>query len=582
MILVLLVFLGGVLTILSPCILPVLPFVFARAEQPFLRCGLPMLIGMAVTFAGIASLAVVGGAWAVSINQYGRAFALASLAAFAGALMSRHLADWLARPFIGLGNRLLALTPASDSNVGLIHSLLLGAATGFLWAPCAGPILGLILTGAALSGPNVQTTFMLFVYAAGAATSLAFALLAGRRLFTALKQTFSAGEWIRCGLGIAVLLAVGAVTFGWDSSLLTRLSFASTNRLEQSLINIIDPRVTSKIDGSLMTKQQLDELPVEGEFPSLSGASSWLNSLPISPDSLRGKVVLIDFWTYSCINCLRSLPYVKAWYEKYKDYGLVVIGVHTPEFAFEKDVDNVRRATGELGLAYPIALDNNYDIWRAFGNQYWPAHYFIDAQGRIRSHHFSEGNYAESEQIIRQLLIEAGVQDLPLDVTDSIKAAGIQAASDKTHIQSEETYIGYERAENFISSAGFAPDQFKNYQVPSRPELNQWGLTGTWLVDKEKAVLGSALGKIIFRFKARDLHLVMGPGSNGKPVRFRVQLDDADPALDHGVDIDADGNGVIQEQRLYQRIRQSSDINEHTFSIEFFDSGVQAFAFTFG
>ena len=260
----------------------------------------------------------------------------------------------------------------------------------------------------------------------------------------------------------------------------------------------------------------------------------------------------------------------------------MVIGVHTPEFAFEKDVDNVRRATGELGLAYPIALDNNYAIWRAFSNQYWPAHYFIDALGRIRSHHFGEGNYDESEQIIRQLLIEAGVQDLPLDTTDSIKAAGIQAASDKNHIDSEETYIGYERAENFISSAGFAPDQLKNYEVPSRPELNQWGLTGTWLVDKEKAVLGSASGKIIFRFKARDLHLVMGPSSDGKPVRFRVQLDDAEPALDHGVDIDANGNGVIQEQRLYQLIRQSSDINEHTFSIEFFDSGVQAFAFTFG
>jgi thiol-disulfide isomerase/thioredoxin len=423
---------------------------------------------------------------------------------------------------------------------------------------------------------------MLFVYAAGAATSLAFALLAGRRLFTALKQTFSAGEWIRRGLGIAVLLAVGAVTFGWDGSLLTRLSIASTNRLEQSLINIIDPRVTSKIDSSKMSKKQLDALPVEGEFPSLSGASSWLNSLPISPDSMRGKVVLIDFWTYSCINCLRSLPYVKAWHEKYKDHGLAVIGVHTPEFAFEKDVDNVRRATGELGLAYPIALDNNYAIWRAFSNQYWPAHYFIDAMGRIRSHHFGEGNYEESERIIRQLLIEAGVQDLPLDVTDSIKAAGIQAASDKNHIQSEETYIGYERAENFISSAGFAPDQSKNYELPSGPELNQWGLAGIWLVDKEKAVLGSASGKIIFRFKARDLHLVMGPGTNGKPVRFRVQLDNAAPELNHGVDIDANGNGVIQEQRLYQLIRQSNDISEHTFSIEFFDSGVQAFAFTFG
>jgi len=598
MILVLLVFLDGVLTILSPCILPVLPFVFARGEQPFLKSGLPILMGMVITFAAIATLASVGGAWAVQVNQYGRIFALILLTAFAVSLLSSDLADWFARPFIALGNRLLQPSTTAASNAGLIHSLLLGVATGLLWAPCAGPILGLVLAGAAISGPNTQTTLLLFAYAAGAATSLAVALLAGGRLFAALKKTLGVGEWIRRSLGIAILLAVIAIMFGWDSRVLTRLSLTNTNRIEQSLINSINPGLTmggntnivvnnainSTISGdnAIMSKTQPHALAIEGELPSLGGATSWLNSPPLSPDALRGKVVLIDFWTYSCINCLRSLPYVKAWYEKYKDHGLVVIGVHAPEFAFERDTSNVRHAVSDLGIAYPVALDNNYAIWQAFNNQYWPAHYFIDAKGKIRSHHFGEGNYAESEQTIRQLLTEAGFKDLPPNVTGSTRAVGIQAAADETHVQSPETYIGYERAENFSSPTGFAPDQSKIYAAPSMPELNHWGLEGTWLVDKEKAVLGSASGKIVFRFYARDLHLVLGPSADGKPVRFRVQLDGAAPALNHGVDTDVYGYGVINEQRLYQLVRQTNVIEEHTFAIEFLDSGAQAFAFTFG
>jgi cytochrome c biogenesis protein CcdA/thiol-disulfide isomerase/thioredoxin len=567
MTLILLSFLGGALTILSPCILPVLPFVFARAEQPFLKSGLPLLAGMAVTFAGIATLAAVGGAWAVRINQYGRIFALILLAAFAVTLLSRHLSDWLARPFVKLGNRLSQ--PALGTGPGLVNSLLLGVATGLLWAPCAGPILGLVLTGAALSGPNTRTTLLLVAYAAGAAASLALATLAGGRIFKTLEKSLGAGEWIRRGLGVAVLVAVIAIALGWDRGLLTQLSYTGTNRVEQSLINAINPHSPS-VPGTQS----------EGELPSLSGASSWLNSAPLTPAALRGKVVVIDFWTYSCINCLRTLPYVKRWYETYKDHGLVVIGVHAPEFAFERDPDNVRRAVGELGITYPVAIDGDYAIWRGFSNQYWPAHYFIDAGGGIRSHHFGEGDYEGSERIIRELLTQAGYKDLPA-VGAAPAAAGIEAAPDMEHVSSQETYIGYRRADGFRSPGGFADDRPKSYVLPASLELNEWGLLGRWTDDPEKAVLEAGPGNIEFRFLARDLHLVLGPAGD-KPVRFRVRLDGLAPGTNHGVDTDAEGNGVIREQRLYQLIRQTSPVAPHTFSIEFLDGGVQAYSFTFG
>jgi cytochrome c biogenesis protein CcdA/thiol-disulfide isomerase/thioredoxin len=597
----LLVYLGGVLTILSPCILPVLPFVFARSEQKFLTNGLPMLAGMAITFAAIATLAAVGGSWAVRVNQYGRVVALVLLTAFAATLLSARLADWLARPFVALGNR-LAQPATGSGNFGLVNSLLLGVATGLLWAPCAGPILGLILTGAAISGPNARTTLLLFAYAAGAATSLAVALLAGGRVFALLKKSLGTGEWIRRALGVAVLLAVVAIIFGWDSSVLTRLSLNGTNSLEQSLIDKIGTRdaapggsmamsnsnmamSNSKSDGHAMmmsAARPSGDLPVEGEIPSFAGATLWLNSPPLTPEALRGKVVMVDFWTYSCINCLRALPFVESWYEKYKDHGLVVIGVHAPEFAFEKDPNNVRRAVADLKVTYPVALDNDYAIWQAFNNQYWPAHYFIDATGRIRGHHFGEGNYDESEQTLRKLLTDAGQTDLPPVGMGAAKAVGVQAPPDEAHDQSPETYVGYRRAENFASPGGFSQDQSHRYAAPAALKLNQWALNGSWSVDPEKAVLGAVPGKIEFRFYARDLHLVLGPSSDGKPVRFRVLLDGAAPAANHGADTDSGGAGTIDRQRLYQLIRQTGDVREHVFSIEFLDPGVQAYSFTFG
>jgi cytochrome c biogenesis protein CcdA/thiol-disulfide isomerase/thioredoxin len=588
MLLALLAFLGGALTIVSPCILPVLPFVFARANQSFTRSTLPLLAGMALTFGLIATLASVGGAWAVRVNTYGRALALLLLAVFGLALVSKRFADWIARPFVALGNRLMQ-SAGSDDRATVLQSAVLGVATGLLWAPCAGPILGLILTGAALNGPNTQTTLLLFAYALGAVTSLAVATFAGARVFNALKRSFGAGDWVKRGLGVAVLVAVVAIGLGWDTGLLTRLSAGNTNRIEQALIDAVRPasmqgeEPAMAMTGTMMMSAAAStkELPIEGELPGFDGAVGWLNSSPLTAEGLRGKVVLVDFWTYSCINCLRTLPYLKAWYERYRDQGFVIVGVHSPEFAFEKDEGNVRRAVREFGIEYPVALDNDYAIWQAFNNQYWPAHYFVDAQGRIRGHHFGEGNYEESEELIRTLLAEAGEQSLPA-MAPGTAGQGIEAAAGKTEVRSPETYVGYGRAENFISPGGFAHEAAKSYVAPNSLELNQWALDGNWTVEGERAMANAAPGKIVFRFHARDLHLVLGPGANGKPVRFRVRVDGAAPGDDRGTDVDVEGDGVVREQRLYQLIRQSGDVQDRTFTIEFLDPGVQAYAFTFG
>ncbi len=621
MLLFVLAYLGGVLTIVSPCILPVLPFVFARAGQPFLRSTLPMMLGMAATFAGVATLATVGGGWAVQANEYGRYAAIVLLAIFGVILLFPALSDYLTRPLVSLGAR---LSQSADKNTrgggsAVAASLLLGVATGLLWAPCAGPVLGLILTGAALQGANVGTTFLLLAYALGAATSLALALLIGGKVYQVMKQSLGIGEWLRRGVGVAVLVAVVAIALGLDTGFLTQASLASTNVLEQGLVDKFHQQQTADDTGGAMKSVVMsagggsmamtgnnqmmmsgnpaamsgdsmamamkpngagEQLPVEGQMPPLDGAVQWLNSSPLTTEQLKGKVVLVDFWTYSCINCLRAIPYVKAWAEKYKDQGLVVIGVHSPEFAFEKNVDNVKKAISDLGITYPVAVDNDYAIWRAFDNEYWPAHYFIDAKGQVRHHHFGEGDYDQSERIIQQLLAEAGKTGVSSDIVD-VKATGAEAASDAANVQSPETYVGYQRSENFVDDKGTVNDAAHDY-VAATPKLNEWGLTGNWTVGSEQATLNAADGTIYYRFHARDLHLVLGPGADGKPVRFKVTVDGKAPDDGHGADTDADGNGTVTGQRLYQLVREAGPVGDHTFDIHFLDPGVQAFAFTFG
>ena len=322
-------------------------------------------------------------------------------------------------------------------------------------------------------------------------------------------------------------------------------------------------------------------LPVEGELPSLGGATGWLNSQPLTPAGLRGKVVLIDVWTFTCINWLRTLPYVRAWAEKYKDQGLVVIGVHTPEFGFEHSLDNVRRAAKDMRVDYPIAVDNDYAVWRAFNNQYWPALYFVDAEGRIRHHKFGEGDYEQSEKIIQQLLAEAGQGATGRELV-SVDGRGLEAAADWGSLKTPENYLGYDRTENFASPGGAVLEQHRAYTAPAQLKLNHWALSGDWTMGKQATALNQPDGRIRYRFHARDLHLVMGPAVPGRSVRFRVLIDGKPPGAAHGADVDDQGYGRAGEQRLYQLIRQAEPIADREFEIEFLDSGVEAFAFTFG
>jgi thiol-disulfide isomerase/thioredoxin len=322
-------------------------------------------------------------------------------------------------------------------------------------------------------------------------------------------------------------------------------------------------------------------LPTEGNLPPLDGANEWFNSAPLTAAGLRGKVVLVNFWTYTCINWLRQLPYVRGWAEKYKDHGLVVIGIHTPEFGFEHDIDNVRRAAQDMGVTYPVALDNDYAAWDAFTNRYWPALYFVDATGHIRHHHFGEGAYEESERVIQQLVKESGANDVGAELV-AVDARGAEVAADWDDLESPENYLGFARTENFASSGGELRSNARVYAAPAHLTLNQWALDGNWTFERESVVLNHVNGRIVSQFHARDLHLVMGPATRGTSIRFNVRLDGLAPGAAHGFDVDDQGNGMLSEQRLYQLIRQPMPVAERRFEIEFLDSGVGAYAFTFG
>jgi cytochrome c biogenesis protein CcdA/thiol-disulfide isomerase/thioredoxin len=397
----LIAFLGGLLTVLSPCILPVVPFLFAGAQRS--RASILLTLGgMALTFAVISSLAVVSSEWVIQASNSGRHIALIVMALFALSLISARVGDWLSRPFVVLGNR---LDPDTRKKAGPMGSIMLGVATGLLWAPCAGPILGVILTGAMLQGANAQTSLLLLAYGAGSALSLGTLIFAGRGLVNRLKPSIPFTGWLRRGAGVAVLAAAAVIATGADKTLLAGTSSQGVASVEKSVLEnapkVLDYFI-SKVRADVMSEDAGKDA-----MPSLAGAVQWLNSPELSADSLRGKVVLVDFWTYDCINCQHTLPYVKEWQKKYASDGLVVIGVHTPEYGYERIIDNVKDQVRKLGITYPVAIDNNYAIWRNFDNQYWPAHYLIDAKGQVRYSHFGEGSYDAQEQMIRQLLEEA-------------------------------------------------------------------------------------------------------------------------------------------------------------------------------
>ncbi|VVQ37722.1 cytochrome c biogenesis protein DipZ [Pseudomonas fluorescens] len=396
----LIAFLGGLLTVLSPCILPVVPFLFAGAQRS--RTSILLTLGgMALTFALISSLAVVSSEWVIQASNSGRYVALIVMSVFALSLISARVGDWLTRPLVMLGNR---LDPDSRKKAGPMASIMLGVATGLLWAPCAGPILGVILTGAMLQGANAQTSLLLLAYGLGSALSLGTLIFTGRGLVNRLKPSIPFTGWLRRGAGVAVLATAVVIATGFDKTLLAKTSSEGVASVEKNVLENV-PKVLDYFISKVRADSPMEQ--GKGPMPSLSGAVQWLNSPELSAESLRGKVVLVDFWTYDCINCQHTLPYVKDWAKKYEKDGLVVIGVHTPEYGYERIIDNVRDQVKKLGITYPVAIDNNYAIWRNFDNQYWPAHYLIDAKGQVRYSHFGEGRYEAQEQMIQQLLREA-------------------------------------------------------------------------------------------------------------------------------------------------------------------------------
>lgn len=396
----LIAFLGGILTVLSPCILPVVPFLFAGAHRT--RSSIMLTLGgMVLTFALISSLAVVSSEWVIKASSTGRQVALIVMVLFALSLISARVGDWLARPFVLLGNR---IDPNRRKMSGPLSSIMIGVATGLLWAPCAGPILGVILTSAMLQGANAGTSLLLVAYGAGSALSLGTLIFAGRGLVNRLKPSIPVTGWLRRGAGVAVLAGAVMISTGADDVLLANTSSEGVSRVEKGLLETV-PKVVDYLVSKVKADSSMDN--AKGAMPSLSGAVEWINSPALSNESLKGKVVLVDFWTFDCINCKHTLPYVKDWAKKYGKDGLLVIGVHTPEYGFERIIDNVRDKVKEYGITYPVAIDNNYAIWRNFDNQYWPAHYLIDAKGQVRYTHFGEGSYETQEKMIQQLLEEA-------------------------------------------------------------------------------------------------------------------------------------------------------------------------------
>jgi thiol-disulfide isomerase/thioredoxin len=373
---------------------------------------------------------------------------------------------------------------------------------------------------------------------------------------------------MRRALGLAGVAGFLALAFCCGPSFFARFHIMNPAKVEASSIGALEHVFHSSLSD-------------EGGMPDLDGAVSWLNSIPLTRKSLRGKVVLVNFWTYTCINSIRPLPYLRNWAAKYSARGFVLIGVHTPEFSFEREPMNVENAARKLNVAFPIAIDSDSKVWQSFNNQYWPAQYLIDAKGRIRYHHFGEGDYGDIERAIQELLKENGATSLP-SVSDSVTGVGIEAAPDWADGRSPETYLGYRQAENFASPEKAHKDSVQTYSEPAKLSLNHWGLSGPWNIKAESAVLQSVPGKISFRFHSRDLNFVLAPRVDGKPVRFVIRLDGAVPGENNGVDTTPDGSGEIRDPRLYQLIRQKGPVLDRTFEIEFLDPGVEALDFTFG
>jgi cytochrome c biogenesis protein CcdA/thiol-disulfide isomerase/thioredoxin len=571
---------AGVLTVLSPCILPILPALLsASASSGFRHRPFWIVLGLVISFTVFGAAFAVFGTFLGLSNEALRNIAMAILLFFGISLLWPRLWD-------RLGTRISALAqkiPGADRpppKQGRGGALLVGGSLGLVWAPCAGPILGIIITFAAVQGEFGKSLLLLSGYSLGAAMPMLLIGYGGSRLYRKILPLGKWGEISHRVLGVITIATVVALFFNLDTLLLTHLpsNLFFSGALEKRVAEI-QPRGTAGegTGGRAVTASTADSsLPVLGKMPEFAKIASWINSPPLTSGRLRGKVVLVDFWTYSCINCIRTLPYVTSWYDKYRNDGFVVVGVHTPEFAFEKDEGNVRKAVARYGIRYPVALDNFYGTWKAYGNRYWPAHYLFDAEGRLREVHSGEGKYEETERAIQSLLIEA--KRLRAPVEPDRRASSV----DFSRIDSPETYVGYARARNFASPQRTSTDRAEYYTAPASLGLNDWALRGTWKIMGESAELETPGGGVRFHFKAPKLNLVMS--GNGAEVKATVLLDGKPvPADARGADTRPGGRLEVGAPRLYNLVSlPARDRRDHVFEIDFEDAGVELYAFTFG
>ncbi len=566
---------AGALTVISPCILPILPALLGVSAAKGLR-HLPfwIVLGLTASFAVFGSVFAVFGTFLGASNALLRNIALTVLFFFGLSLL------W-PRPWRSIGTRIGALAgkiPGADrAPAGKGGALLLGASLGLVWAPCAGPILGIILTLAAVQGSFGRSLLLMGGYSLGAAIPMLAIGYGGRRLYGKVASFGRWGDLSHKVLGAVTIVTVAALFFNLDTLLLARLPgrLFLADRLERELSQA-SPAPSAAFTRTAQGSTDGSSLPVLGTMPEFTGITAWINSPPLTAAGLRGKVVLVDFWTYSCINCIRTFPFVTSWYDRYRKDGFVVVGVHTPEFAFEKDEGNVRRAVARYGIRYPVALDNRYRTWNAYNNSAWPADYLFDAQGRLREVHFGEGKYEETEMAIRELLKEARLLTVPMAV------GPVRSNVDFALIDSPETYIGYARSENFVSPEKVARDRTRTYTAPERLGLNEWALRGEWKIRRQYASLRAPGGEIRFRFRAPQLNLVMRAA--GEPLRAEVLLDGKPiPADFRGADVSPDGTVTIGFSRLYNLVRlPPGEKREHTFGLAIADKGADLYAFTFG
>jgi cytochrome c biogenesis protein CcdA/thiol-disulfide isomerase/thioredoxin len=577
---------AGLLTVLSPCILPVLPpLLSASVATPFRHRPFWIVLGLAGAFTLFGTTFALFGSFLGISNAILRHAALGILFFFGLSLIWPRLWEGMGNRISFLAQRMTGINRLGPEP-GRLNALLIGGSLGLIWAPCAGPILGIIITLATVQGSFAHTLLLMGGYSLGAAVPMLLIGYGGQTVSRRMQRFRAWGPVSHKLLGALTLAAVVGLFFNLDTWLLSRLpgQLFVTNQIENQLVEKKgtasirqgDSEPTDLRSGVALASAEGIPLPVLGSIPEFSRITAWINSTALSASDLKGKVVLVDFWTYSCINCIRTLPYVTQWYEKYKDQGLVIVGVHTPEFSFEKEEANVRRAILRHGIHYPVAMDNQYGTWNAYHNQYWPAHYLIDAEGRIREEHFGEGNYEETERAIQALLSEAKLLHRPM----SLEAP--KGSVDFSKIHSPETYIGYRRAENFSSSQRLQPDAVTAYAAPATLRLNQWTLTGLWKIKEEAAVLQAPGGAVRFRFEAPKLNLVMAGGKMGTTAK--VFLDgEPIPRDSRGDDVGLDGRVAVSDSRLYSLVTlPTGDGGDHLIELIFDQPDVKLFAFTFG